>query len=478
MDGGIGEMALMDALIGGAETGAVIGGGKSLLTGEDPIRGALMGGLMGGATGGLLNGIMPGATAAVPGAEAASTPVISSGAVTPTSFANAPMDMTAYAPTPTQFGAFGEAPSSIGSTMGSGPSFDASAYTGAPPTGTASVADAAQRAASQNFGTSQIPGMQTPPVGSTNPAMKWWDSLTDKQKLMTGGAGVLGVGMLADRNKYGVPEQAPYTGPLSRFKYNPDTYKPSFYAEGGIASLNSGGYDRVVGEDPYQQNFAAGGVTGGGNIDLHIPVDIGGGGGGGGYSSSSGGGYSVFNGDNNSGTGQPATTGGLNVGGMGGNTPDIFQPQPQVFPTQPLQHAPNDEFFTARKQPPQYMRVTTPDIFNPVFPTQQQYAMGGMAYADGGGIANLGSYSDGGRMLKGPGDGMSDSIPATIAGKQPARLANDEFVVPADVVSHLGNGSSDAGAKQLYAMMNRVRKARTGNPKQGREIKAGKYMPA
>jgi len=368
MDGGIGEMALMDALIGGAETGAAVGGGKALLTGEDPIRGALMGGLMGGATGGILNGVMPGATAAVPGAEAASTPVISSGAITPTSFANAPMDMTAYAPTPTQFGAFGEAPSSIGSTLGSGPSFDASAYTGAPPTGTASVADAAQRAASQGMGTAQIPGMQTPPVGSTNPAMKWWDSLSDKQKLMTGGAGVLGIGMLADRNRYGVPAQTPYTGALSRFNYNPDTYKPSFYAEGGITSLNTGG-NMTVGGNPMD------------------PTD----------------------------------------------TIERTNWQDSSFPAQSMA---------------------------------------------GGGIASLGSYSDGGHMLKGPGDGMSDSIPATIANKRPARLATDEFVVPADVVSHLGNGSSDAGAQQLYAMMNRVRKARTGNPKQGREINAGKYMPA
>jgi hypothetical protein len=64
-------------------------------------------------------------------------------------------------------------------------------------------------------------------------------------------------------------------------------------------------------------------------------------------------------------------------------------------------------------------------------------------------LADLGGYSDGGRMLKGPGDGMSDDIPATIANKQPARLANEEFVIPADVVSHLGNGSSEAGAKAV-----------------------------
>ncbi len=101
-----------------------------------------------------------------------------------------------------------------------------------------------------------------------------------------------------------------------------------------------------------------------------------------------------------------------------------------------------------------------------------------MNYARGGNVSNLGGYSDGGRMLKGPGDGMSDSIPASISGKQPARLADGEFVVPADVVSHLGNGSTDAGAKQLYKMMDKVRAARTGRKAQGRQINPKKYMPA
>jgi len=95
-----------------------------------------------------------------------------------------------------------------------------------------------------------------------------------------------------------------------------------------------------------------------------------------------------------------------------------------------------------------------------------------------GGIADLGGYSDGGRMLKGPGDGMSDSIPGVIGGRQPARLADGEFVVPADVVSHLGNGSTDAGAKKLYAMMAKVRHARTGKKKQAPAVKSAKYMPA
>ena len=98
--------------------------------------------------------------------------------------------------------------------------------------------------------------------------------------------------------------------------------------------------------------------------------------------------------------------------------------------------------------------------------------------AKGGVMSHLGGYSDGGRMLKGPGDGMSDSIPATISGKQPARLADGEFVVPADVVSHLGNGSTDAGAKKLYGMMAKIRKARTGKKKQAPAVKASKYMPA
>jgi hypothetical protein len=147
-----------------------------------------------------------------------------------------------------------------------------------------------------------------------------------------------------------------YDGPLKRFKYNPDAYRPAIFAGGGIADLAAGGYDRIVGEEPmYSSNMASGGIS-----------DLGG-------------------------------------------------------------------------------------------------------YSD---------YARGGRMLKGPGDGMSDSIPASISGKRPARLADGEFVVPADVVSHLGNGSTDAGAKQLYAMMDKVRKARTGRKAQGREINPRQYMAA
>ena len=82
-----------------------------------------------------------------------------------------------------------------------------------------------------------------------------------------------------------------------------------------------------------------------------------------------------------------------------------------------------------------------------------------------------------GRYLQGNTDGMADKIPAQIGRKQPAALSHGEFVVPADVVSHLGNGNSDAGAKKLYQMMDRIRVARTGNKQQGKQINPDKFMP-
>ena len=324
MMGGIGEAALLEALIGGAQMGAAVGGGKALLTGEDPLKGALMGGLMGGATGGMMNALAPGAAAAAPaGADVASS------ALPEAIGTNAQLNSQLYTANPD----FNPMPNTAGfggpetSMLGSNPSVQY-ALKDMPAT---------------------MPGAGAP--GSSGMG-DWWNSLSDKQKMLTGGAGVMGLGMLSDRNRFGVPKQDPYTGALSRFKFNPDTYRATPFAEGGIAALDSGGYDRMVGEEPMYSTMAS------------------------------------------------------------------------------------------------------------------------------GGIASLGSYSDGGRMLKGPGDGMSDSIPATIAGKRPARLATEEFVVPADVVSHLGNGSSDAGAKQLYAMMDKVRQARTGRKSQGREINPRKYMPA
>jgi hypothetical protein len=102
----------------------------------------------------------------------------------------------------------------------------------------------------------------------------------------------------------------------------------------------------------------------------------------------------------------------------------------------------------------------------------QGYALGGLS------MGHLGGYSDGGRLLKGPGDGVSDSIPASIGHKQPARLAEGEFVIPARIVSELGNGSTDAGAKRLYAMMDRIKAKRAKTKNIAADTKTYNYLPA
>jgi hypothetical protein len=109
--------------------------------------------------------------------------------------------------------------------------------------------------------------------------------------------------------------------------------------------------------------------------------------------------------------------------------------------------------------------------------TAPRFAEGGISDAH----YNLGGYSDGGRLLRGPGDGVSDSIPAVIGKKQPARLADGEFVVPARIVSELGNGSTEAGARKLYAMMDRIQKARgktVGKGKVAKNSRSEKHLPA
>ena len=105
-------------------------------------------------------------------------------------------------------------------------------------------------------------------------------------------------------------------------------------------------------------------------------------------------------------------------------------------------------------------------------PQQQTLTVNGMAQ---GGIASVAPQGQG-YYLGGPTDGMADQIPATIDNRQPAALSDGEFVIPADVVSHLGNGNSNSGAQHLYGMMDKVRKARTGNSEQGRQIDANKFL--
>jgi hypothetical protein len=125
----------------------------------------------------------------------------------------------------------------------------------------------------------------------------------------------------------------------------------------------------------------------------------------------------------------------------------------------------------------------TPSTNNPYMSSagqqMQELAHGGIAALASGGT--LGSYSDGGQALRGPGDGVSDSIPATINGKQPAKLADGEFVIPARIVSELGNGSTEAGTRQLYAMLERIQKQRgktVGKGKVAVDSKATQHLPA
>ena len=205
----------------------------------------------------------------------------------------------------------------------------------------------------------------------------------------------------------------------------------------------------------------------------------------------------------------PSMAPGVGTGGISNLAPATSAATPANLFTDPMKYMGEHKFLTGASAlagavggretpegPEEYNGPVKRVRFHPDSYRPAMYAEGGIAAlgAEGydrmvgeepmyqamasGGISSLGSYSDGGRMLKGPGDGMSDSIPGVIGGKRPARLADGEFVVPADVVSHLGNGSTDAGAKHLYSMMDKVRQARTGRKAQGREINPRKYVPA
>jgi hypothetical protein len=284
--------------------------------------------------------------------------------------------------------------------------------------------------------------------------------------------------------------------------------------------------------------YADGGVSGSGSLDLHVPINIGGGGGGaGGYTPVGGG-----NGMTSTPNVNPNANGGFGGGlaamfGGGGRPQNGFggMPQglaglfgnsgfaPQGFMGQMQQmddmdmysHAPNPFMEVPAVQNYQdvirgrsnmlsgmggtaqngYMSPGGMGGYNPFtgrpsenniaasFHSIQSTPSFGGTFAQGGSVgSHLGGYSDGGRLLRGPGDGVSDSIPASIGKhRQPARLADGEFVVPARIVSELGNGSTEAGARKLYAMMDRIQAARRKTVGKGRVAKnsrAEKYLPA
>jgi len=154
---------------------------------------------------------------------------------------------------------------------------------------------------------------------------------------------------------------------------------------------------------------------------------------------------------------------------------EAFIPNRATIEGAPQYQTPEQQMGLAPNKP----RDQTPDFY--AMMDKELREQGG--YADGGHINaySLGGYSDGGSLLRGPGDGVSDSIPASIGDRQPARLADGEFVIPARIVSELGNGSTEAGAKRLYAMMDRVQKARrktVGKGKVAVNSKADKHLPA
>jgi hypothetical protein len=170
---------------------------------------------------------------------------------------------------------------------------------------------------------------------------------------------------------------------------------------------------------------------------------------------------------------QLALLGGLGGGLMGLFGGDSTANQPQGYqggiPRYTAERTPIQQTYDPNRRPGSGGRRYFSDVaFQPVEAAQGGY----INYMQGG----LASLRPKGMYLGGKTDGMADQVPATISNRQPARLSDGEFVIPADVVSHLGNGNSDAGAKELFSMMDRVRIDRTGNPAQGSQINPSKYL--
>jgi hypothetical protein len=358
------------------------------------------------------------------------------------------------------------------------------------------------------------------------------DSITQYQKMLDGKpqaapARSADVGIYYDQDPDTRYQDALTAAQIRQAKVNQRAYvsppaakRPTPMGQLQMASVKpkKRGEDVEAARGGIMQSYASGGITGDGNLNLQIPLNLGGdggGGGGGGF-----GGYTPAGGGNVN-----PNTGGGGFGGFGGGQPQggfggLMQgiaglfgagQTPRMDDMDMYSHGPREFMEVPDAQNYQDVIRGRGDMLSGMGGTAQNGymspgGMGGynpftgrlpefnpidnrlhggmgqggqyMGFAQGG-ITSLGGYAAGGnpRLLKGPGDGMSDNIPATINGRQPARLADGEFVIPADVVSHLGNGSTEAGAKQLHAMMDRVRKARTGNKKQGKQIVAAKYLP-
>jgi hypothetical protein len=441
----LGEVYLMgtgvgEAMLIGAAVGATAGGAGAAIQGGDPLKGALLGGAMGGVGGGLGAGFgAAGGTAAggTSGVTAGGTSGAAAGGASGTAVGSLSPTVTSLAPS--TFGSL--AAPTAGTTFGSLAAPTAGITSLAAPTGSA------------------LAGTGGGAIGGTGGAMAgnftgFAPALSNTALATIGGTSLLGGLMQAERDDFGIPAQEDYVSSFdpSKFKRSEPTYAPgSVYRpeyrdyttadEGGIIRLANGGpVERMS-----QMNTAMnpqGGLYPQGMIDKTQ--------------------YATP-------TQRPVSA-------------ELMMDAPAYERSNPMLMA---EGGIAGILDAAKAQGLTPEAYqniygrgNAIIEMEKALKEGKMVNLASGGISSLGGYSDGGRMLKGPGDGMSDSIPGVIAGKQPARLADGEFVVPADVVSHLGNGSTDAGAKQLYAMMDKVRKARTGKKKQAPAVKANRYMPA
>jgi len=340
-----------------------------------------------------------------------------------------------------------------------------------------------------------------------------WTNMSPLQKGMAAYAGTTGLARLGAFGYGSTPQFEPYSGSLSKYSMSPNfqpmiatprVYKPRYAGGGPVEQMSDAnavgantGYPmaniaRGAYATPYQQPIAQNVVTGDQDtrVDQYTGEERLASGGIAGYA---GGGslstamdfYKMMAGQQaDVPEGKTAPKSGGDVGIYYDTDPDTQRADAltaaQIRMAKLNKRTGMQGMGTVRPTPLGQLNMVPPMTKAPADQQFQEAAQGGImqaSYAAGG--STLGGYAAGGnpRLLKGPGDGMSDNIPATIGGRQPARLADGEFVVPADVVSHLGNGSTDAGAKKLHSMMDNVRKARTGRKAQGKQINPDKYMP-
>jgi hypothetical protein len=530
---------LQGALVGGA-TGAIGGGIGGALAPAATVAPGTVAGTTAGTTAGAAAPVT--VSAAVPagasgtGITSSFTPATTSsifgGAAQGTNAATTLGSSIASGGSGAAGGGFGSIAAPTGSTVGAGMGSGASGFGSiAAPTATTGGASSLGIAQGSALPAGGYSATGVTPVNA-NPGnfTGYAPQLSNTQLGVTAAGGFLGGAMGAERAQSGAPDEE-YDGPLNRLRYDPDqftasaptyapgsVYRPTYAAEGGIMqAFQSGGpvermsqmntalnpqgglYPQgMVDKTQYavptqrptsmevldagaQRTFASGGIARyapGGMIDPSMGMAAQQSS----QQSSGSQGIDSLMGNKK----RMMTPEQMNAVAMQGMSKEAMQDVYGQMAAQGLAKggpagnkdmAAIDAYIAAAQggDMASVMAKAQAGDYNAMIALNKVRKTPNQNYVKGG---QLGGYSDGGRMLKGPGDGMSDNIPATIAGKQPARLADGEFVVPADVVSHLGNGSTDAGAKQLYAMMNRVRKARTGNPKQGKQIKPAKYMVA